>query len=260
MIKLNTMYCADCLELMAEIPDKSIDMILCDLPYGHTQSDWDSIIPFDSLWLQYKRIIKDCGAIVLTASQPFTTDLINSARDIFRYELIWIKNRGTGIFSAKTRPMKAHENICVFYKNSPCYNPQMDSGKPYRCKQGKQSKSFGLDTGKTIVTVNKGERYPLSYQFFVSTVGKNVHPTQKPVTLFEYLIETYTNTGDLVLDNCAGSFTTAIACDNLNRNWICIEKEPKYCDIGLQRINENRKRLGLSLLENYTYYSFGTFL
>ena len=233
---INKILQGDCLEVMKGIPDKSIDMILCDLPYGTTACKWDTIIPFEPLWKEYKRIIKDNGAIVLTASQPFTSALVMSNLEQFRYELIWSKNRGTGIFNAKKLPMKSHENILVFYKNLPIYNPQMREGKPYTYKQGKQSDGFGLNTGKEIITVNNGERYPLSVVNFNSTNGSNTHPTQKPVALFEYLIKTYTNKGDLVLDNCAGSGTTGVACKNLGRNYILIEKEERYCEIARRRI------------------------
>ena len=199
---INKVYLGDCLEIMPLIGDKSIDMILCDLPYGTTACKWDTVIPFEPLWREYKRIIKEHGAIVLTASQPFTSALVMSNIKMFKYEWIWNKNRGTGIFNAKKSPMKSHENVLVFYQSQPTYNPQMTVGKPYIAKQGKQSNSFGLNTGKDIITVNTGERYPLSSLYFASTNGHNIHPTQKPVALFEYLIKTYTNEEDLVLDNC----------------------------------------------------------
>jgi len=228
----------DCLEEMKNIPDKSIDMILCDLPYGTTACKWDTIIPLEPLWEQYKRIIKDNGAIVLTASQPFTSALVMSNIKMFKYEWVWNKNRGTGIFNAKKSPLKSHENVLVFYKKQPIYNPQFTEGKPYTAKQGKQSDAFGLNTGKEIITINDGKRYPLSSMYFISTNGRNVHPTQKPVALFEYLIKTYTNEGDLVLDNCAGSGTTGVACKNLNRNFIGIELDKDYFEIAKKRIED----------------------
>jgi site-specific DNA-methyltransferase (adenine-specific) len=160
---------------------------------------------------------------------------MSNIRD-FRYEWIWNKNRGTGIFNAKKSPMKSHENILVFYQLVPVYNPQMTVGKPYTAKQGKQSDGFGLDTGKSIITVNTGERYPLSSLYFASTNGHNVHPTQKPVALFEYLIRTYTNEGETVLDNCAGSGTTGVACINTDRKAILIEMSEDYCAISAARI------------------------
>ena len=199
----------DCLELMKNIPDKSIDMILCDLPYGATVCKWDNVIPFEPLWEQYNRVIKDNGAILLFSSQPFTTDLINSNRKMFRYDWIWSKNRGTGFFNAKKMPLKSHEIISVFYKSIPVYNPQMRIGfKAYKCKQGKGSGAFYADSKGEIVTQSNGDRYPLTVLQYNSENGKNVHPTQKPVALLEYLIKTYTNEGETVLDNCMGSGST----------------------------------------------------
>lgn len=185
---------------MCLIPDMSVDMILCDLPYGTTACKWDSIIPFDKLWNQYKRIIKDNGAIVLTASQPFTSELIHSNLKMFRYEWIWEKEQGVNFLLAKKQPMKVHENICIFYKKQCTYNPQFNIGKPYISGKG----TSGDVTGNVIKkqTVNNGKRYPRSVQRFNREVG--LHPTQKPVALFEYLIKTYTNEGETVLDNCIG--------------------------------------------------------
>lgn len=225
----------DCLELMKEIPDGSIDMILCDLPYGTTACKWDTVISFEPLWEQYKRIIKDNGAIVLFGSEPFSTELRHSNLKMFRYDWIWSKNRGTGLFNAKKMPMKSHEIISVFYKKLPTYNPQMRSGKPYKCRQGKQSGAFGESKGE-IITENKGERYPLSVVMFNSTNGRNVHPTQKPIALLEYLIKTYTNEGETVLDNCMGSGSTGVACINTNRNFIGFELDEKYFEIAKSRI------------------------
>jgi len=228
----------DCLELMKDIPDKSIDMILCDLPYGTTACKWDVIIPFEPLWEQYKRIIKDRGAIVLFGSEPFSTELRHSNLKMFKYDWIWSKNRGTGLFNAKKMPMKSHEVISVFCKKLPIYNPQMRLGfKAYKCKQGKQSGAFGI-SNKEIVTDNNGERYPISVLEFNSTNGKNVHPTQKPVALLEYLIKTYTQEGETVLDNCMGSGSTGVACLNTNRRFIGIEKDDKYFEIAKSRIEK----------------------
>ncbi len=240
----------DCLELMKDIPNGSIDMILCDLPYGTTACKWDTIIPFDKLWEQYERIIKPNGAIVLTASQPFTTDLINSNRKIFRYEWIWHKNKTTGIFNAKTQPMRNHENILVFYDNQPTYNPIMQNRTPNSHTKGEQTHlNLGIYNGSitTSKSIKKGDLcYPKTVQYFnsVHTIGKNKteHPTQKPVELFEYLIKTYSNEGELILDNCAGSGTTAIACLNTNRQFILIEKEQKYYDIILKRVGDFNKK------------------
>lgn len=230
--------CGDCLELMKGIPDGSIDMILCDLPYGTTACKWDNVIPFEPLWEQYNRVIKDNGAILLFGSEPFSTELRHSNLKMFRYDWIWSKNRGTGLFNAKKMPMKSHEIISVFYKSLPLYNPQMRTGfKPYKCKQGKQSGAFGV-SNKEIMTENNGERYPLSVLQFNSTNGKNVHPTQKPIELLEYLIKTYTNEGDVVLDNCMGSGSTCVACVNTNRHYIGFELDPRYYDIACKRLDE----------------------
>lgn len=237
---INQIIYGDCLEIMPDIPHKSIDMILCDLPYGTTACKWDTIIPLEPLWKQYKRIIKDNGAIVLTASQPFTSKLIMSNLKMFKYEWIWHKPRASNFQCAKTQPLKEHENILVF-SNGVKYFPQMMMGKPYN--KGIFRKGFIAVRGIIKQYENKnvnGERYPRTIQYFVGaeTENKNktLHPTQKPVALFEYLIKTYTNKGDLVLDNCAGSGTTGVACINLKRNYILIEKEEEYCEIAKNRI------------------------
>jgi len=235
-VKINEVYQGDCLEVMKDIPDKSVDMILCDLPYGTTACKWDTIIPFEPLWKQYKRIIKDNGAIVLTASQPFTSALVMSNPKMFKYELIWEKQKGSNPLLAKKQIMKSHENIVIFYKSQPTYNPQFEQGTPYIRKGdcSVKSENYGLPKNKVYDLGSKdGRRYPKSILRF-SNEGmnaNNLHPTQKPVALFEYLIKTYTNDGDLILDNCAGSGTTGVACKNLNRNFILIEKEPKYVEI-----------------------------
>jgi site-specific DNA-methyltransferase (adenine-specific) len=223
----------DCLQLMKDIPDKSIDMVLCDLPYGTTACKWDTIIPFEPLWEQYKRIIKDNGAIVLTASQPFTSALVMSNVKMFKYEWMWEKEQGLGNLNAKKRPLMKFENVLVFYKNQPTYNPQMTTGKPYTIKRNKNTAEFLGKNGTKdgYITENKGERYPINILKYNRELKCRLHPTQKPVALFEYLIKTYTNEGDVVLDNCAGSGTTGVACQNLNRQFILIEKEQEYIDI-----------------------------
>ena len=229
----------DCLELMKDIPNGSIDMVLADLPYGTTACKWDTIIPFEPLWEQYERIIKSNGAIVLTASQPFTSALVMSNPKLFRYEWIWIKNRGSNFALANKMPIKEHESVLVFYKKLPIKQQRAESGKE-RVKTiinpSTASENYGgivLQEGKIYDEL----RFPSSWQKFNCEVG--LHPTQKPVTLFEYLIKTYTNEGDLVLDNCAGSGTTAIACLNTNRQFILIEKEEKYYDKAIQRIQNH---------------------
>jgi len=245
-IELNKIYNEDCLEGMKRIPDKSVDMILCDLPYGTTACKWDTIIPFEPLWEQYERIIKDNGAIVLTASQPFTTKLIASNLDLFRYEMIWGKTLASNFFMANKQPLKKHENICLFYKKQPVYNPQMEKGKPYTDKRSIKKRTSGVMGGevapKTDI-VNKGERFPSSIQVFSNGNNHSVHPTQKPVDLFEYLIKTYTNKGETVLDNCIGSGTTAIACLNTNRNFIGFELDKGYFDIAAGRIETYKHSL-----------------
>jgi site-specific DNA-methyltransferase (adenine-specific) len=225
----------DCLEKMKDIPDKSIDMILCDLPYGTTTCKWDTIIPFEPLWEQYKKIIKDNGAIVLTASQPFTSALVMSNPDMFSCSWIWEKEQGTNFMVCKRQPMKVHEDILIFSNKQPVYNPIMTEGKPYISGKG----TSGDVTGNVIKvqTINTGTRYPRSVVKINRETG--LHPTQKPVALFEYLIKTYTNESETVLDNCMGSGTTGVACKNLNRNFIGIEKDPEYFKIAEKRINEN---------------------
>ena len=238
----------DCLEVMKDFPDKSIDMILCDLPYGITSSAWDIVIDFKLLWVLYERIIKDNGAIILFSSQPFTTDLINSNRGLFKQELIWYKNTTTGSALAKKRPLKQHENIVIFYKNQPTYNPQMTQRSEKELKR--LSKNSKLQSSKKMVTGNfniktqKREnmkyKYPTTILEFNAVFNrgpeKTDHPNQKPIGLCEYLIKTYTNENEIVLDNAAGSCTTTIACKNTDRRWICIEQELKYCDISVERI------------------------
>jgi site-specific DNA-methyltransferase (adenine-specific) len=232
---------------MKNIADKSIDMILCDLPYGTTACKWDSIIPFDLLWEQYERIIKDNGAIVLTATQPFTSDLVLSNLKMFRYEWIWEKTLHTNFFHIKKQPAKKHENILVFYKKKPVYNPQMEVGKPYTDKRNKKDRLenyYNRVTQKKEI-VNDGKRYPGTVQKFSNGNNKSMHPTQKPVALFEYLIKTYTNEGQTILDNCAGSGTTAIAAINTGRNYILIEKEQEYIEAINNRIAKHVKKMEL---------------
>ncbi len=236
---LNKILQGDCLELMKDIPDKSIDMILCDLPYGTTACKWDTIIPFEPMWEQYKRIIKDNGAIVLTASQPFTSALVMSNVKDFRYCWVWDKKISGNPLLAKYQPLKTHEDICVFSKKTHKYFPEMRKGK-MRTKGGGKSKLLNMEMSKSV----NDDYYPISI-IEHSNAKRGIHPTQKPVALFEYLIKTYTNEGDLVLDNCAGSFTTAIAAENTKRNWICMEQLEEYCEIGKNRIEENRVRLGI---------------
>lgn len=220
-------------------------MILCDLPYGTTACKWDTIIPFEPLWEQYKRIIKDNGAIVLTASQPFTSALVMSNVKMFKYELIWEKSRPSNFMLAKKQFLKSHEAICVFYKSQPTYNPIMTDADPDLIDKRKNLNPT-FTKGNLIPNrrlpksrvADNGLRFPRSV-IKVKSATNQIHPTQKPVALFEYLIKTYTNEGDLVLDNCAGSGTTGVAARNLNRNFILIEKEPEYIDIINKRLQSH---------------------
>ena len=252
MLEKNKVIMGDCLVEMQKIPDKSIDMILCDLPYGTTACKWDTIIPFEPLWEQYKRIIKDNGAIVLTASQPFTTDLINSQRELFKYELIWNKENGRQPYLAKIQPIKSHENIVVFSKGKIKYNPIMRLAKKENMRERIKNNFKGVESGvwgkmkEYTPTKDEKLRYPVSVlNFNMQNAECNqkfrVHPTQKPVALFEYLIKTYTDENALVLDNTAGSGTTAIACLKTNRQFIVMEKEQKYYDIILKRVGDFNK-------------------
>lgn len=230
----------NCLELMKEIDDKSIDMILCDLPYGTTRNKWDSIIPLDKLWEQYERIVKDNGCIALFAQTPFDKVLGVSNLKLLKYEWIWQKDNGTGFLNAKKMPLKLHENILIFYKKPPVYNPQMRKGfKPYSQKSGRGSDNYGEQI--RVVTNNNGDRYPVDILEFKRDKYK-LHPTQKPVSLLEYLIKTYTNENDIVLDNCMGSGSTGIACQNTNRNFIGFELDEKYFNIAKERLLKNDRR------------------
>ena len=243
----------DCLELMKDIPDGSVDMILADLPYGTTACKWDSVIPLDLLWNEYKRIIKPNGAIVLTSSQPFTTKLISSNYDMYRYNWVWHKTRPSNFPLAKKQPMKYHEDVCVFGIKSPNYYPQMIKSDKIR-KKGKNDGYRGFNKGlekPEYLDKEYTDFYPSSIQTFALHNGGLLHPTQKPVELFEYLIKTYTNENDLVLDNTAGSGTTAIACLNTNRQFIVMEKEQKYYDTILKRVADFNKNFETkTLFEN----------
>jgi len=239
-MKTNCIYQGDCLEVMKEIDDKSIDMILCDLPYGTTACKWDTVIPFEPLWEQYKRIIKDNGAIVLNCQQPFTSYLIISGIDIFRYTWAWNKNYAPNFMNANKMHTKNFEDIAVFYKSQPIYNPQKEQGIPYIDKRKPKERIVAEVYGDKPYSKGKdasdGLRSPTGIINISGKSNKNVHPTQKPVALFEYLIKTYTNEGDLVLDNCIGSGTTAVACKKLGRKFIGIEKETEYVKIAEQRL------------------------
>lgn len=241
-MEYNKVIHGDCLEVMPSIPDKSIDMILCDLPYGTTQCKWDTVIPFKPLWEQYVRLIRDGGVIVLTAQPPFDKILTCSNLEWFKYEWVWVKSKITGVLNAKKMPVRKHELILVFYSGRCTYNPQGLRLKGTKTKQGSSSKNYGKR--KTEPYLQQFEGWPRDVLEFPS-VGKTIHPTQKPVDMFEYLIKTYTNEGETVLDNCAGSGTTAIACIDTNRNYILIEKEKEYIDIINKRIAEHEQQIPL---------------
>jgi len=233
----------DCLEKMKDIPDGSIDMVMADPPYGTTACKWDSIIPLEPMWEQLKRVIKQNGAIVMTASQPFTTTLIASNMKMFKYCWVWKKSKCGSPFSAKYRPLCKHEDVLVFSKNGgkTQYLPQMTKGEPYK-RAYTPTKTNNMKYGISgVETDNKGTRHPTTIIDIRQKWRRQdqVHPTQKPVALMEYLIKTYTNEGETVLDFTMGSGTTGVACKNLNRNFIGIEKDDKYFEIAEKRINEN---------------------
>ncbi|MED0863752.1 site-specific DNA-methyltransferase [Bacillus safensis] len=238
-LELNRIYQRDCIEGMRMLPDRSVDMILCDLPYGTTRNKWDAIIPFEPLWEQYKRIIKDNGAIVLTAMQPFSSMLGSSNIKWLRYEWVWDKKLGSGSLNAKKQPLRRHENILVFYKKAPTYNPQMRKGK-FRNKSTSKPQSNKGNYGNIEHKRDNfnDQYYPTSIleEFSNANVRNRLHPTQKHLGLFEYLIKIYTNKGDTVLDNCMGSGTTAVAAKQLNRNFIGFEINPEYVEISNKRL------------------------
>lgn len=228
----------DCLDRMAEIPDGSVDMILADLPYGTTACKWDSVIPFEPLWAHYKRIAKKNAAIVLTASQPFTSALVMSNTKDFRYSLVWDKVGTTGFQTAKVMPLRRHEDVCVFYQSKPAYNPAMETRGKVRKKGG--SKVDNGCYGELRSSVSENNTYYPTSIIVASNASKKglVHPTQKPVALMEYLIRTYTNEGETVLDNVMGSGTTGVACANTGRRFIGIERDEKYFEIARERIEK----------------------
>lgn len=232
----------DCLEEMKKIPDGSIDLVLTDPPYGTTACKWDTVIPFEPMWEQLKRVTKKNGAIVLFGSQPFTSALVMSNVKMFKYEWIWDKGKGSNPLLSKKQPMKTHENVLVFSKSQTIYNPQMTEGKPYLIPKtggnrtnsitnAKDSESFQQKTDPT-------KRFPITIQKYSIHCGSKIHPTQKPVALMEYLIKTYTNEGETVLDFTMGSGTTGVACKNLNRNFIGIELDKEYFEIAQKRIGQ----------------------
>ena len=228
------LHCGDCIELMANIENESIDMIICDLPYGTTANEWDIVIPYNLLWDQYNRIIKNNGAIVLTGMGVFSAMLITSNIKMYRYSLIWEKSKTVGFLNANRMPMRCHEDILVFYKALPTFNPQKTPGKPYKGLARGQSTNYRKT--HRIETINTtGDRNPTSV-IKINNENNTFHPTQKPVALIEYLIRTYSNEGDTILDNCMGSGTAGVASKNLNRKFIGIEKNPEYYNEAVKRI------------------------
>lgn len=239
------LYNADCLVQMKSIEDHSVDLILCDLPYGTTNCKWDIIIPFDKLWEQYNRIIKENGCIVLFGSEPFSSQLRMSNLKAYKYDLYWKKEKPTNFMQLKRRFGKLTENICIFYYNQPTYNPQMVKYNGKKVTNVPKAKFESIvSTGETGIKISPyndtGYRYPGDVlEFNREKLGSTLHPTQKPLSLIEYLIKSFSNENDLVLDNCMGSGTSGVACKNLNRNFIGIELNKEYFDIAKQRI-ENR--------------------
>lgn len=244
-IELNTITCGDCMDLLPLVEDNSIDMVLCDLPYGTTHNKWDSVLPLSTLWAEYARIIKPGCSIVLSSAFPFTAVLASSNLAWLQYTLVWEKNIATGHLDARRRPMRKHEDILVFAPQSyqcksSVYNPQMTEGVAYTQKRkavsGKKDSgtNYGAWNGTRTDTTNEGTRYPVSVIQFDRETG--LHPTQKPVALWEYLIRTYTNEGATVLDNCCGSGTTGVACQNTGRNFIQFDISEEYCKIARERL------------------------
>jgi DNA modification methylase len=236
-------YHGDCFDVMRTLPDGIVDMILCDLPYGTTACKWDSVLPFDALWSEYWRLCR--GAVVLTASQPFTSALVMSQADFFKYSWIWEKSKASNFLSAKKQPLKNHEDVVVFARGAAPYHPQMVEGEAYAPRPGKKiTEVYNPSKDHMHRNGSDGRRYPKSVQYFktAESEGSVFHPTQKPVELFEYMIRTYTNPSDTVLDNTAGSGTTAIAAENTGRKWICIERDDTYYAKAVERV---RNHLGM---------------
>ena len=239
------LYNGDCLELMKNIPDKGIDMILCDLPYGTTQCKWDIVIPFDRLWEQYNRIVKENGAIILFGTEPFSSELRLSNKSDYKYDIYWVKEKPTNFMQVKKRVGKLTENICVFYKKQCTYNPQMvkHNGKKVTNKPSERNAKFKSVVASDSPTLSikpyedTGYRYPCDIlNINREKLGSTVHPTQKPVDLLEWLVKTYTNEVEVILDNCMGSGSTGVACVNTNRNFIGIELDKDYFNIAKERI------------------------
>lgn len=237
-------FTGDCFDVMSDLPDASVDMILCDLPYGTTQNKWDSVLPLDALWAEYWRVLTERGAVVLTATQPFSSALVMSCPNHFGYEWVWHKSKVTGVLNAKRQPLRQHEVVLVFYRKPHVYNAQGLIEISKRRDIGKRRNGVGSENYGALTPTfdgnyeQKATGYPRSV-LSIPSEGAGFHPTQKPVALFEYLIRTYTNPGDLVLDNTAGSGTTALAAENADRQWICIERDEDYARKAIERIGDH---------------------
>lgn len=242
VMNFDYIQCGDCLELMKQIPDESIDMILCDLPYGITKNKWDTVIPFNELWKFYERIIKNNGVIALFGDGMFTAQLLKSNPKLWRYNMIWDKQRGCDFLNANIKPLKSHEDIAIFYKHKPTYNKQLWYSTSYK-KRKNSSLSDNYGKRKQVYSESKdGARNPLTILSFPRD-GNKMHPTQKPLKLLEYLIKTFTVEGEVVLDNCMGAGSTCVAAVNTNRHYIGFELKKKYFDIACQRLDEAKKRI-----------------
>ena len=237
----STFVNADCFDVFPFIEDNSIDAIICDLPYGTTACKWDEVLPFDKLWKEYNRVIKDNGVILLFGREPFSSKVRLSNEKNYRYDWIWEKSKATNFLFAKQMPLIAHEDIMVFYKKLPTYNPQKTKGKPYDKGVEKRTEieAVGKIGNGNLLKNKSGDRNPRSVQYFKTAENEGkLHPTLKPIALLEYLVKTYTNEGDMVLDNTMGSGTTNLACIKLNRKSIGIEKEKQYYDVAVRRASE----------------------
>jgi site-specific DNA-methyltransferase (adenine-specific) len=240
---LDQVLSGDCLDLMPRLPDGSVDLILCDLPYGTTRNKWDSTIDLDRLWAEYHRILKPNGAVVLTAAQPFTSVLVVSNLTEFKVEWIWSKTIGSGQLNIRHQPLRTHESVLVFYRKTPVYHPQMTAGTPYAFTRKATYEGPGYNAQRDVDVVNKGERHPKTVLDVPNPRTKGGHPTQKPVPLFEYFIKTYSNPGDVVLDNCIGAGTTAVAAINTGRHFIGMELDSAYVKMSKANIKAARKAL-----------------
>jgi site-specific DNA-methyltransferase (adenine-specific) len=236
------LLCGDALEQMAILPPSSVDAIITDLPYGTTRCKWDVIIPFEPMWSQVKRVLKPKGVFITTASQPFTSLLVVSNRKWFRYSLVWEKSKASGFLDARRKPLKAHEDICIFSKGLTTYNPQKTEGKPWSPRPGTKGSATDVYNRVNDPIIRHGSadgsRFPRSVIYFATaeSEGPQLHSTQKPVDLYEWLVKTYTNLGDTVLDICIGSGTTGVACQNTVRNFIGIDNDPHWIDVTAQRL------------------------